>query len=269
MPQRNHNVLSAPSIVFTSSIGRGGRAIGPLGFGAFKIGRNQQTKYGAAYDLPDEATAARLLNDILDAGIDYIDTAPAYGVSEERIGQAVAHRRGEYALSTKVGEIFENGQSQFDFSRAGIDRSLRQSLQRLKTDHVDMLFIHSSGDDRAILNQTDAVATLQSLKQAGLTRGIGLSGKTAAGATAALAWADAIMVEYHLSDRTCAPAIAAAAEAGVSVIVKKPLASGALPADESLRFVLGTPGATAAVVGTLNLEHLRANLSAARLGRQG
>ncbi len=248
-------------------LSRAGPAIGPLGFGAFKIGRNQQTKYGSHYDLPDEATAARLLNQVLDLGIDYIDTAPAYGLSEERIGRAIAHRRGSFALSTKVGEIFEEGRSRFDFSRAGVTSSLRQSLAKLQTDAVDMVFIHANGCDMEILEQTDAVATLFDLKRQGLTAGIGLSAKTVAAASAALAWADAIMVEYHIRDLSFAPVIATAAAAGVTVIVKKALSSGSLPAEESLRFVLDNVGVSSAVVGSLNVEHLRANLQAARAAR--
>ncbi|MGE0609088.1 MAG: aldo/keto reductase [Pirellulales bacterium] len=242
-------------------LGRGGPVIGPLGFGAFKIGRNQQTKYGRPYDLPDEAASARLLNDVLDLGIDYIDTAPAYGLSEERIGRAIAHRRNEFALSTKVGEVFENGQSRFDFSHEAVEASLRRSLTLLTCDCLDMVFIHSNGNDLAIMGQTDIVATLTRFKRQGVARGIGLSAKTVLGASAALKWADAIMVELHTRDRSFEPVIAEAAAAGVSVIVKKALSSGTLPADESLRFVLGHAGVASAVVGSLNLDHLRDNLA--------
>ena len=68
-------------------LGSTGLFVTPLGFGAFKIGRNEQVKYPQPYDLPDDATVERLLNGVLDAGIHLIDTAPAYGLSEERIGK--------------------------------------------------------------------------------------------------------------------------------------------------------------------------------------
>ena len=84
----------------------------------------------------------------------------------------------------------------------------------LRTDRVDLVFIHSNGDDVAIQKTTDAVATLCELKQQGLVRAIGLSGKTIEGARLALDWADAIMVEYHLADLSHAEVIAAAAERG-------------------------------------------------------
>jgi aryl-alcohol dehydrogenase-like predicted oxidoreductase len=244
-------------------LGREGPPVGPVGFGAFKIGRNQNTKYGAPYELPDEAAVARLLNALLDPGINFIDTAPAYGLSEARIGAAIAHRRDEYVLSTKVGETFDAGVSTFDFSRAAIEASVRRSLARLRTDVLDVVFLHSGGDDLAILRQTDAVATLLDLRQAGVVKQIGLSGKTAAGAEAALDWADVLMVEYHLADRSHEAVIAAAAGRGIGVVVKKGLAAGKLPAGDALHFVLSNPGVSTLVVGSLNLDHMRANLALA------
>ncbi len=243
-------------------LGRTGPLVSPLGYGAFKIGRNEQTKYGSSYELPDEAAVLRLLNGLLDLGVNYFDTAPAYGLSEERIGRALAHRRAEFTLSTKVGELFENGKSTYDFSQSAIEHSIHRSLQRLRTEVLDMVFIHASGDDLAILDQSDAVSTLLRLREAGLVRQIGLSAKTVAGARASLDWADVVMVEYHLEDRSAESVIAAASEAGIGVVVKKALASGKLPANEGLQFVLSNPGVSTTVVGTLNLDHMRANLAA-------
>jgi aryl-alcohol dehydrogenase-like predicted oxidoreductase len=240
-------------------LGRTGLQVPPLGFGAFKIGRNQGIKYPTVYDLPDDAAVSRLLNGVLDLGCPLIDTAPAYGLSEERIGQAIGHRRGEFVLSTKVGETFENGVSTYDFTRAGIEHSLTRSLQRLRTDVLDIVFIHSNGDDLAILSESDVVPILHEWRDRGAIRAIGLSGKTIAGTRAALEWADAIMVEYHLDDVSHAAVIAEAAARQVGVIVKKGLASGRLPAGDAIRFVLGTAGVTSLIVGGLNLDHFAAN----------
>jgi aryl-alcohol dehydrogenase-like predicted oxidoreductase len=204
------------------------------------------------------------LNELLDMGITYFDTAPAYGLSEERLGKGLGHRRNEFILSTKVGENFENGKSEYDFTEAGIRASIARSLRRLRTDHLDIVLIHSNGNDLEILQQTDVVATLCDLKQRGLIRAIGLSGKLVEGARAALAWADAIMVEYHTADQSHAEVIAAAARQGVGVIVKKGLASGNLAADEAIRFVLENAGVASLVIGGLNAGHMRANLDSAR-----
>lgn len=243
-------------------LGRSGPLVSPLGFGAFKIGRNEKIKYPSGYELPDDRQVERLLNGVLDAGVNLIDTAPAYGTSEQRIGRAIGHRRHEFVLCTKVGETFENGRSFYDFSAAGIERSVHRSLQRLKTDAVDLLLLHSDGNDEALCHETDAVPTLQRLRDKGMAARIGLSGKTVAGHRAALGWADAIMVEYHPADRSHEPVMAEAHERGVGVLVKKALASGTLEPAEALRFVLANPAVASAVVGTLRLEHMRADLEA-------
>ena len=243
-------------------LGQSGLLVTPLGFGAFKIGRNEKVKYPQPYDLPDDAAVERLLNRVLDAGINLFDTAPAYGISEERIGKFVSYRRSEFVLSTKVGERFVNGESTFDFTGPGIRASVAASLRKLRTEVLDVVFVHSNGDDLTIQQQTDVVPTLQKLKHLGYLRAIGFSGKTPAGATAALDWADVVMVEYHLNDTTHADVIATAKSRGVGVVVKKGLASGHLPPSEALRFVLANPHVASVIVGGLNLEHLQANVAA-------
>jgi aryl-alcohol dehydrogenase-like predicted oxidoreductase len=242
-------------------LGRTGLAISPIGFGAFKIGRNQKTKYAASYDLPSDEQVSELLGGMLDLGINYIDTAPAYGTSEERIGRAISGRRSEFVLATKVGETFESGASSYDFSGPAVRKSVERSLTRLKTQSIDLLLLHSDGRDEWIQTQTDAVATLVDLKRQGSVRAIGLSGKTVEGARQALRWADVLMVEYHLRDRSHEPLIAEAAARGVGIVVKKGLASGELPAEQAIRFVLGNPHVSSLVVGGLSLEHFRANLA--------
>ena len=245
-------------------LGSQGPMVSTIGFGAFKIGRNEGTKYGLAYPLPDEAEVSRLLNGALDLGINYIDTAPAYGLSEERIGRAIAHRRAEFVLSTKVGEVFEQGVSTYDFSQSAIEQSVERSLRRLQTDVLDVVFLHANREDVALQQETHAVETLQRLRERGLVKQIGLSAKTGAGAQLALAWADVLMIEYHMADQSSEPAITAAQLAGKGVVVKKALASGHLPAAEGLRFVLGHPGVSTVVIGTLNADHLRSNLEVAQ-----
>lgn len=250
-------------------LGRAGPLVGPVSFGAVKIGRNAEVKYPEPYALPSDGEVDRLLNGVLDLGINLIDTAPAYGTSEERIGRAIGHRRGEYLLSTKAGERFAGGTSTFDFRGEAIRASLAESLRRLRTDHVDLLLLHSDGRDLALQAETDAVETLVALRDEGVARQVGLSGKTPEGARAALAWADVVMVAYHLADRSHEAVIAEAASVGVGVLVKKALGSGQLPAEAALRFVLGNPGVSSVVVGSLSLAHLRANVAVAGQGGSG
>lgn len=237
--------------------------VAPIGFGAFKIGRNQSIKYPHGYNLPSEAEAAQILEGVLELGINWIDTAPAYGCSEARIGRYLHGRRDEFVLSTKVGETFDGGRSHYDFSRAAVEESVERSLRRLQTDVLDVVFVHSDGRDELIQQQTDIVETLQDLKRAGATRAIGFSGKTVAGARRALDWADVLMVAYNAADRSHESVIAEAGRRGIPVVVKKGLASGHLPPEQAIRFVLRHPDVTLVVVGSLSLGHLRDNLRVA------
>jgi aryl-alcohol dehydrogenase-like predicted oxidoreductase len=143
--------------------------------------------------------------------------------------------------------------------RAGIERSLR----RLRTDALDIMFIHSDGNDAAILDESDAVPALLDLKARGLVRAAGFSGKTLDGAQRALGWADAIMVEYHLDDRSHELVIAEAGRRGIGVFVKKGLAAGRLSADQAVRFVLSNRHVSSMIVGGLDLDHIRANIAVA------
>jgi len=244
-------------------LGRTGFVVSPISFGGFKIGRNQKVKYPAAYELPTEEEVGRLLNDLLDVGINYIDTAPAYGLSEERIGRLLHARRGEIVLATKVGECFADGISRYDFTAEGLRASVERSLERLKTEAIDVLFLHSDGRDLWIQNETDAVPVLRDMKDRGIARAIGLSGKTVEGARKALEWADVLMVEYHLEDRSHEGLIAEAAERDIGVVVKKGLASGHLPSHDAIRFVLANPRVSTLVVGGLSLPHFRENVQLA------
>lgn len=243
------------------------RPLSPVGFGAFKIGRNVGIKYERDYELPDMNAVRGLLNGVLDAGINYIDTAPAYGLSEERIGEAIGHRRAKFILSTKVGETFSDGVSRHDFSAAGVRASVEASLRRLRSDVLDLVFLHASRDDLHVVEKTDAVATLMHLRDSGLVRGIGLSGYTPAGLRASFAWASAIMVEYHPEFPAMAPIIAEAAAHNILVVVKKGLQSGRQPPSVALPWILSNPAVATVVVGSLDLSHIVEDLRIARAAR--
>ena len=253
-------------------LGRTGLSVSPVSLGAFKVGRNRGIKYPAGYPLPTDAVADRLLNASLDLGVTLIDTAPAYGLSERRVGRFLSHRRGEFALCTKVGETWGVGpdgrpEGRYDYSRAAILKSVVSSLRALRTDAVDLLLIHSDGRDRFIQEQTDAVESLRDLKRRGLCRFIGLSGKTPAGCAAALSWADAVMVEYHADDASHGPVMAEAARRGAGVLVKKALAAGRHDPAAAVRFGLGGPGVSSLVIGTASPANLAANVTTAAAWR--
>src|SRR5688500_12672299 len=198
------------------ALGKTGLKVSPVTIGAFKIGLNDKIKYAQSYPLPTDDEAARLLNGVLDLGINLIDTAAAYGVSEERIGKHISGRRSEFILSTKVGETFEDGKSTYDFSSKAIAQSVERSLKRLKASSVDFLFIHSDGRETS----PETIAALQKAKQEGNTRFIVLSGKPVESARDALQWADALMIEYHPRDTSHEQIIQEAGKMGVAILVK-------------------------------------------------
>jgi aryl-alcohol dehydrogenase-like predicted oxidoreductase len=236
--------------------------VSPVGFGAFKIGRNQGIKYAADYELPSDAEVDRLLHGVLDLGINLIDTAPAYGLSEQRVGKVLGART-DVVISTKVGERFESGESAYDFSAEGVRESVERSLRRLRRERLDIVFVHAHGGDAAILSDTPVVETLCDLRDHGLIAAIGFSGKTPGAAERACDWADVLMVEYHLSDRSHEQVLQSARSAEIGVVVKKALASGNLPPDEAITFAASNPAVGSVVIGSLSLDHLRRNLAAA------
>src|ERR1700729_1341682 len=125
----------------TSTLGRTGEKVTKLGFGAMEL-RSRGL---------DPTTVDRLLNTVLDEGINFIDTSPDYGASEEHIGRAISHRRDEYFLATKcgcpvgetVGEAGPAGREHV-FSRENVRAGVEQSLTRMRTDHLDLVQFHVS-----------------------------------------------------------------------------------------------------------------------------
>ena len=233
--------------------------VAPIAFGSFKIGRNEGIKYAQGYELPSMEESRVLLHAVCDLGIDIIDTAPAYGLAESRIGQALIARRGSVLIATKVGERFAHGRSEYDFSRAAVERSVRESMRRLCTDRLDVVHVHSDGSDLAILRDGGAIGALEDARARGHVGAIGFSPKTIDGAMACLGDAriGSLMVEYHPRNTSMSAVMDRCASQHVAVLVKKPLASGAIAPAEAIPFVLAHPAVTAAVVGSLRIGHLR------------
>ena len=239
-------------------LGRTGMNVSPVGFGGVKLGRNQKTQYGD-FEIPSQRDAEELLFGILDLGINLIDTAPAYGQSEERIGSILAKRRNEFILTTKVGERFEAGQSSYDFNAAAIRQSVQESLRRLRTEHLDVVLVHSHGQDDEILNQTDAIETLARLRDEGCIRAIGFSGKILEQEMRCLDWADVMMVTYHTNDTSHRPLLEQADRQGVGILIKKGLDSGRLAPEQAIPSVLAHPSVSSMVIGGIRLDHFSEN----------
>ncbi len=233
-----------------------------LGLGTVKFGRNQGVKYPHGFELPDDDQVVSLLSQARELGINFLDTAPAYGAAEERLGQLLPEPNA-WVIATKVGEIFENGVSRFDFSATAIEASLDRSLKRLRREVLEIVFIHSDGNDLDILDNSDAVDILRGRKQLGDIAAIGMSSKTVEGGLRALELCDVVMVELNPDDGSQLPVIAHARERGKGVVIKKALSSGHTtdPA-AALRQAADTPGVHSIIVGTLNPTHLAANCAA-------
>lgn len=259
---------------FMRSLGSSGLQVSALGLGTVKIGRNQQVKYPAGFEIPDDRAVANLLASAAELGINLLDTAPAYGNSEERLGKLLGER-DRWVLCTKTGEEFVNGVSHFDFSAQHTRMSVERSLKRLGTDWLDLVLIHSDGRDLDILQRSDCLSTLMNLKAAGTIRAIGMSTKTIEGGILAAELLDVVMLTWNLQQRDEA-VLDAALRLNTGVLVKKGLLSGHVHSSgdntsggntvrASMELVLREPGVGSMIVGTINPAHLRSNVENARL----
>lgn len=244
-------------------LGRTGLIVRPIGLGTTKLGRNADVKYPKRFTLPSKEQVCDLLETTLRLGVNLIDTAPAYGESERRLGPFVATNRDRLVVCTKCGEQYGNGRSTYNFSAPGIVVSVEESLRRLKTDHIDILLLHSNGRDVEILTQTDAYEALQRLKKSGKTRAVGISAKTQAGILEACQTLDVVMAPFSQKDPSLAGALKKAHEAGLGVLAIKGLFSGHLEARPAIEFVLRQPFIDTLILGTNDPAHLREAVSIA------
>jgi aryl-alcohol dehydrogenase-like predicted oxidoreductase len=208
----------------TSTLGRTGVTVTKLGYGAMEL-RSRRF---------DEAEADRLLNTVLDSGINLIDTSPDYGASEEHIGRAISHRRDEYFLASKcgcpvgegIGETPPRGFREHIFTRENVRAGVEQSLRRMNTDHVDLVQFHSSPSP-STLAEHDAVAELLALRDEGKIRFLGMSGTLPnLPDQIAMGVFDAFQIPYSAVEREHEHAISEAAKAGGGTIIRGGVARG-------------------------------------------
>ena len=266
--------------VIARAFGNTGLMVSPLGIGCVKWGRNQGVKYGS-FDLPSDAVIEQLLDLAMTHGVNVLDTAPAYGISEERIGNllgGVSGRREKFCIFTKTGEIFSDGKSSYDFTAEHTRASVEQSLRRLRTDCLDGVMVHCPADDLGTLRDTPVLETLQALKQQGKVRTVGASIMTIDGGMYAVERCDAVMVAFNYGFDQHVPVIEAAAKRGRGILLKKVFYSGALPpaaqagggievstpAEVCVHAALRLPGNPVVVTGTMSASHLRQNIDAVR-----
>ena len=254
--------------------------LNPLGLGAAQIGDPQL----------DDAAVGQLLNASVDAGINLLDTAPSYGISEERIGRHLSARRSEVVISTKLG-YGVNGIA--DWTGPCITAGIEQALRLLRTHYIDIAHFHSC--PRQVLEQTDVIVALEAAKRAGKVRAMAYSGENDD-----LAWAvacgrfDGFMASLNICDQRILTRTLPAM-AGKGFIAKRAMANHpwrfterpvgdyceeywarwqAMELDNrglewgeiSLRFALSFPHVSAAIVGTAKEPHLTRSLQWANRG---
>jgi aryl-alcohol dehydrogenase-like predicted oxidoreductase len=191
-------------------LGRTGLEVTMLGYGAMELRAAPRGR-----DI-SEAQAETILNAVLDAGINYIDTSIDYGLSEERIGRYIGNRRSAYYLASKCGCLAgvpaaPRGQrSAHLFTRENIIAGVEQSLARMQTDYLDVVQFHAS-PSRQTLEEHGALDALRELKDAGKVRFIGISG-TFPNLTEHIAMGvfDVFQIPYSAVEREHEIAIAAA-----------------------------------------------------------
>lgn len=261
-------------------LGRTGMAVTVLGFGSAEIGFQ-----GIADDI-----ASRLINTALDSGLNVIDTAECYPNSEEKIGKAVSHRRGDYYLFTKVGHSRGHATPDWDEPQI-LAATIDTSLRRLRTDCLDLVQLHSCPE--SVLRKGEVIEVLNNARAAGKTRFIGYSGDAAAARYAVECGAfDTLQTSVNIADQeSITLTLPLAAERDMGVIAKRPIANAAWrtgskpadayhhvywerlselqypflngPLDESistaLRFTLAQPGVATAIVGTTRPERWQSN----------
>lgn len=258
------------------ALGKSGLVVSPIGLGTVKLGRAAGLRLASPAKIPTDDEARALLRTASELGVNLLDTAPAYGDSEARLGKLLASGeagigpRDRWVISTKVGEEFDpvSCKSRYDFSAAHIAQSVDRSLASLRTDRVEVLLLHfaSSGDLDAQTMTNDSRGTDQThgvldamlaVKRAGKARLVGASVSSPAGAAIAASKLDVVMIALNSAEMGTLDVVRASGAAGAGVMIKKPLASGHADAKASLAMVLKTPGVSCAVVGTTSATHLR------------
>lgn len=244
--------------------------LSPLSLGTVKIGRNQGVKYPSGFELPDDKSIKKLLDHAQSLGVTSLDTAPAYGISEQRLSPLMQGRRQHFEIIGKAGENFERGESHYDFSGKGLKAQLEQSLQHLRTDYLDCWVLHCNNDDLANLSD-EAIYCLQKAKKDGWVKSIGASTKTIAAGCKALEHLDCAMITASFDYREEDALFERANSLKKGILLKKVFNSGwALhESDNKAQFQAQTfkrlfdfTASCSAVVGTLNPKHLTENVQA-------
>ncbi|WP_027084718.1 aldo/keto reductase [Cohnella panacarvi] len=275
-----------------SILGRTGLEVTKLGFGAMEI---RGPRVWSGRPVTDEQSEA-ILNAVLDAGINFIDTAYDYGRSEELIGRFISHRRQEYILATKCGctlvDCGDHDETPHVWTRDNLLHNIDTSLRRMKTDYVDLLQLHGPTVQQA--EEGQLVDVLKEIQATGKVRYIGISSYLPhVPAYIRSGDFDTFQIPYSALERDHEQLITEAGEGGAGIIIRGGVGRGEpgaglgladrwatwneaklddlLEEGESrtgflLRFTLTHPQLSTTIVGTMNPAHLAENVRYAGKG---
>ena len=268
-------------------LGKTGMNVSVLGLGGWEIG----------YLRTSLSTVKKMLNEAIDAGVNVIDTAECYAISEELIGEAVGKRRKDFYFLTKCGH--ESGWSYPDWRPESLLRCIQRSLKRLKTDHLDLIQLHSCSEVE--LRKGAVIDTLKRARERGYTRHVGYSGDNQAALYAIECGEfDTLQTSISVADQEALELFLPLAEKhNIGVIAKRPIANVAWqngdrpPTDTygrpywerlqklkyellrgglkrtvaaALRFTVSVPGVHTAIVGTTKPGRFMENAAAVAAG---
>lgn len=229
------------------TLGKTGLEVSKLGFGGIPIQK------------VDVNTVKNLMEAMLHNGINYIDTARGYTISEELIGEAIEGKRHEFILATKS----------MARSKAGIKADIETSLKNLRTDYIDLYQIHnpSKAELQQVLAEDGALEGLLEAKAEGKIGHIGFTTHSLELFEEALEmpWVETIMFPYNIVENQGIDAIKKCKEKNIGFIVMKPLAGGAIEDGElALRFICSNPDITVVIPGMASVEEIEQNLKASQ-----
>ena len=276
-------------------LGNTGIDVSEISFGCVEIGLPYGLGVTGEADVPREDEAVDLLRTALDHGMNFFDTARAYGRSEEILGKAFAGRRDEVVITTKSNHFPKpfNTYSSAEIRRH-IRESLETSLQMLRTDYVDLFMLHNG--TLGNIEHPDILATFDECKTKGLARSIGVSTYTPAETQKTIEtnfW-NVIQLPYHLMDQRQGECFKRAKQKGVGLVIRSVLFRGFLTdrakklhpelkriqdhrakydpilaetklslAELAMSFVLSQPEVSSVLVGIDRMEYLRTALARA------
>ena len=227
------------------TLGKTELKISRLGFGGIPIQR-----------IDAEGTRA-LIAELCEAGVNYIDTARGYTVSEEYLGYALEGVRDKFVLATKSTSRY----------KAGMAKDIETSLEKLRTDYIDLYQIHNPSA-KELEVATAPGGALEALVEARAAGKIGHIGITLHSLevferAVELDWVETIMFPYNIVETQGEALIAKCAEKNIGFICMKPLAGGAIDdARIALRFTVSNPAVTVVIPGMAEVEEIAENVAA-------